>query len=108
MFFMNAWDISEAAERFKTHPVLGPATRFLLEFSEEVNANSDGWAYWGPPVHAAEKLMRIIEGHLRAGMGAYPRLPEPTKADILKAMTPISKPSIHDTRTASTAAANAT
>jgi hypothetical protein len=89
MYFMNCWDISEAEGRFKTHPVLGPATRFLREFAEEVNANSDGWAYWGPPVHAAEKLMRIVNGHMMAGMGAYPRLPEPTKAEILKALTPI-------------------
>lgn len=87
--FMNESEIEDAVDRFAGHPVLGPAARFLAAFRHEVNAHSDGWPYWSPPVKAAAKLMTLIHGHRWAGMGAYPRLPEPTAADVRKALGPI-------------------
>jgi hypothetical protein len=33
--------------------------------------------------------MTILHGHMFAGMGAYPRLPEPTDADLKKTLAPI-------------------
>jgi hypothetical protein len=87
--WMNQWEVEEAAERFKSHPVLGKYARFLDAFKNEVNEHSDGWAYWKLPTKAADKLMTILHGHMFAGMGAYPRLPEPTDADLKKTLAPI-------------------
>jgi hypothetical protein len=87
--WMNRHEIEEATYRFANHPVLGPASRFLREFQEEVDQHSDGWPYWSPPSKAAGKLQDLIHGHMRAGMGAYPRLPEPTMADVKKTLAPI-------------------
>jgi hypothetical protein len=87
--WMNEGEIEQAVERFKTHPVLGKGARFLSAFQDEVNQHSDGWAYWKLPARAADKLMTFLHGYLYAGMGAYPRLPEPTDADLKKTLTPI-------------------
>lgn len=89
MKFMNEMDIQDAVDRFRNDPVLGPATRFLNNFKNEVNAHSDGWPYWSQPVRAAAKLIELVEGHRWAGMGAYPVLPKPTAADVRKALIPI-------------------
>lgn len=61
MHFMNEAEIDEYARRHAGHPLLGPATKFLADFRDVVNANSDGWAYWAPPLRAADKLMTLIE-----------------------------------------------
>lgn len=89
MMFMNRDEIAQAADRFANDPVLGPAARFLRAFQEEVDAHSDGWPYWSPPVKAAAKLMELLRGHLFAGMGAYPRLPAATPADVRRTLAPI-------------------
>lgn len=62
MYFMNGWEIEEAAQAFQHHPVLGPATRTLVSLHDAANTNSDGWAYWPKPVRAAAKLMTLIQG----------------------------------------------
>jgi hypothetical protein len=62
MRFMNHWDIEDAAERWRNHPVLGPATQTLRNLRNATDRNSDGWAYWPKPVRAAAKLMELIEG----------------------------------------------
>lgn len=61
MIFMNEWDIAESVVRFARHPVLGPATRFLQCYRDEVNRVSDGWPYWSPPVKAAAHLITLIQ-----------------------------------------------
>jgi|ERR1035437_3681992 hypothetical protein len=78
MLFMNDSDIFYATSRYANHPVLGPAARFLDAFKDEVNQHSDGWAYWAPPLHAAKRLMEIIQGTRPA-----------TRAELVKAMAPI-------------------
>lgn len=81
--FLNEDEIDEAALRFRSHPVLGQATRFLAAYRDEVNAKSDGWPYWGHK--AAGSLMRIVHQ-------ANPRTPnsrEPTAAEVRKAIAPI-------------------
>jgi hypothetical protein len=87
--WMNRHEIDEAVERFASHPVLGKYARFLAAFRDEVDEHSDGWPYWKLPIQAADKLMTLLHGHLRGGMGAYPRLPEPTEAEFKKTLTPI-------------------
>lgn len=87
--WMNEMDIDQAVERFKAHPVLGKYARFLSAFRDEVNAHSDGWAYWKAPAKAADRLMTLMNGHLFSGMGAYPRMQEPSEAEFKKTLTPI-------------------
>lgn len=70
MRFMNEWDIELAVKRWASHPVLGPATRFLNAFKDEVNAHSDGWPYWAPAAKSAAKLMALIEDRGEAATAA--------------------------------------
>jgi hypothetical protein len=77
MMFMNQWEIEEAVCRRANDPVLGPATVFLEKFMHEVNAHSDGWAYWSAPVNAAKQLMQLI------------KLGYATEAQYRKALGPI-------------------
>ncbi len=65
---MNEWEIEEAADRYRNHPVLGPATKTLLDLVEVVNRNSDGWPYWRLPSRAAAHVMAMIE---RDGTARY-------------------------------------
>ncbi len=58
--FMNEYEIDEAARCYAHDPILGKASRFLQEFKNEVNAHSDGWAYWKPAMTSAGKLMTLI------------------------------------------------
>lgn len=81
MRFMNQWDVDNAAERYVTHPILGPATETLQNLMEWTNSHSDGWAYWPKPVRAAAKLMELIE---RDG-GGITWLEERERADVTAA-----------------------
>ena len=87
--WMNEGDIERAVDVFKDHPVLGPAARFLEAFKDQVNRVSDGWHSWPLPGRAAGKLQALLYGHMMAGMGAYPVLPDATAADVLATMPPI-------------------
>jgi hypothetical protein len=60
MMFMNEHEIADAAERYRDHPILGPATRTLRNLAEWTNENSDGWPYWSKPIRAAARLQEMI------------------------------------------------
>jgi hypothetical protein len=62
MRFMNAYEIDEARERLRDHPILGPATQTLAALRDCADANSDGWHSWPKPARAAAKLMELILG----------------------------------------------
>jgi hypothetical protein len=87
--WMNEYEIDEAAARFSRHPVLGPATRFLKAFKDEVNRHSDGWPYWSLPSTSAKSLMTLVYRQMMAGMGAYPNVPAPTMDEVRKTLRPI-------------------
>jgi hypothetical protein len=57
---MNRYEVIDAAEQWKNHPVLGPASKTLDNLREVVDNNSDGWGYWPKPAKAAAKLMELI------------------------------------------------
>jgi len=61
--WMNEWEIDEAVDRYRDHPVLGPATRTLSNLRDATNRNSDGWPYWQKPSRAAKRLMELIQGY---------------------------------------------
>lgn len=56
----NEWDVEEARDRYRDHPILGPATKTLLNLVVWTNENSDGWAYWPKPGRAAKNLQELI------------------------------------------------
>src|SRR6266702_7443697 len=87
--WLNESEIEEAAYKFARHPILSKATKFLTEFCREVNTHSDGWPYWSVASRSANKLMDLIHAQMWQGMGKYPKVPEPTMADIQKTLTPI-------------------
>lgn len=78
MLFMNEHEIRQAVNRFQSHKILGPATRFLEAYMEEVDAHSDGWPYWSAPVKAAKQLMQMIQNPDGVTISKY-----------IKALTPI-------------------
>jgi hypothetical protein len=84
--WMNAMEIDEAHDRFKNHPILGPATQFLWNFKNVVNENTDGWCYWEATGTSAQKLMDLINDAKYSGAsdGGIP-----TEEQINKAMIPI-------------------
>ena len=86
--YMNQWDIEEAVEQHRRHPVLGKAARFLQAFAREVDAHSDGWMYWRQPVNAARQLIALLQPYRYQRPFDKP-LPEPTERDYVKALAPI-------------------
>jgi len=82
MMFMNRWDIEETQERLAVFPVAGKAARFLHAYMEQVDDNSDGWAYWAAPVNAAKKLMTLLER-------AKSNQADITEAEFRSALSPI-------------------
>lgn len=62
MRFMNEWEIAGALNRYRDHPVLGPATATLTNLVEWTNSHSDGWAYWPKPCRAAARLQELVTG----------------------------------------------
>ena len=88
MKFMNSWDIQRALSRHKEHPVLGPATRTLANLELWTNQHSDGWAYWPAPVHAAKRLITLIDGD-GTWEYLYGERNDATPEAYRKALTPI-------------------
>jgi hypothetical protein len=85
---MNEYEIDEAARRYAHDPILGKASRFLQEFKDEVNAHSDGWAYWKPAMISAGKLMTLIRS--ARSNAEWDEAGERAKEKMfLKALTPI-------------------
>jgi hypothetical protein len=89
MLFMNRYEIARAADQYYDHPILGPATRTLLNLRMAADQNSDGWAYWPKPARAAAKLMIMVR---RDGTAKYlfdTERKDVTEAEYKKALVPI-------------------
>lgn len=84
---MNEYEVQEAAQLYALHPILGPATRTLVNLVEWTNSNSDGWPYWIKPRQAAAKLIALIGDRRNY-------LDDPDRADVTadaykKALAPV-------------------
>lgn len=88
MMFMNGWSIEDAADRWKNHPTLGPATVTLRNLRDCADRNSDGWAYWPKPARAAARLMELIQGD-GTWEAHHGRRPEVTAAHVQAAYRPV-------------------
>ena len=53
---------------------------------QSVNQQSDGWAYWHAPAHAAQKLMDLLRTTGNLNYGTHGTI---TAAELRKAVTPI-------------------
>lgn len=61
MLFMNSFEIDEAVEKYREHPVLGPAAQLLASVRDVADQNSDGWAYWPVPCRATRALQELLQ-----------------------------------------------
>lgn len=86
--WMNEYEIEDAERRYRTHPVLGPASRTLANLVRWTNSNSDGWTYWQAPGKAAHLLMQLVQGN---GLGATirPGRPDATVERYKAALRPL-------------------
>lgn len=91
MTWMNEYEITEAASRYRLHPVLGPATQTLVNLMEWTNSVSDGWVYWRKPSQASGKLQDLIAQGIRHDREAYqsPRTPDVTWDEYRAALRPV-------------------
>jgi hypothetical protein len=65
MLYMNEYEIETAVKLLANDPT-GKMARFLRDFKDEVNAHSDGWAYWRAPLRAARQLMMLVNSAVSA------------------------------------------
>jgi hypothetical protein len=90
--WLSEIEVDDMVKRFANDPVLGPVARYLSDYRDIINRNSDGWHVWSGGSQAGSALMQILQDakertwqgyHLREGHGA------PTQSDIKKAIVPI-------------------
>lgn len=97
MIFMNEDEIDEALYIVKYHGFIEylPYVKYLSDWRDIVNQNSDGWAYWKAGSQCAAKLQDLVmklvsyirHGSTRSGPGIENE-PPPIK-DFERALTPI-------------------
>ena len=58
---MNTWEVDEARDRHRGHPVKGLASALLAKVRDLADERSDGWAYWPKPCRACKKLQELIQ-----------------------------------------------
>ena len=67
-------------------PEIAPYAQYLSDYRDEVNANSDGWAYWRAGTRAADKLSNLISAAVGAARG-HGEMPD--ELALKKSLTPI-------------------
>ena len=88
--FMNHHDIDEACSVVAARaPEYKPYVDALRAWRDCVNANSDGWAYWGGGIKAAAKLMALTQKLTDSLRGWGMSNAKPPVADFRKALGPI-------------------
>jgi hypothetical protein len=83
MKFANDYDIATwQARAVGICGNLQSAVEILAGIAEDANSGSDGWAYWPKPCRASQRLIELIEAHIRP--------PRPVHAaDLRKALSPV-------------------
>nr|WP_250807071.1 hypothetical protein [Neorhizobium tomejilense] len=60
--WMNTWDIDEMVEIAESDfPEILPFARYLADWRDTVNRNSDGWSSWRAGSSCASKLMELLQ-----------------------------------------------
>lgn len=84
---MNEYDIDRAVDIANEHfPHLEKYARFLSDWRDTVNENSDGWAYWSAGRRCADKLAELLSTMKEAVIEDKPLASE---KEFIKALTPI-------------------
>lgn len=96
MKFMNDYDIAYALRRFM--PRGGPSDSptpnrarlavLVNNLADWTNENSDGWAYWAPPLKAAQRAIALVESTTNAANDEQERH-DATDAEVAAAVRPI-------------------
>jgi hypothetical protein len=77
---------------FKNHPVLGPAAKYLYDYMELINDNSDGWHSWRHGTICADTLGDILyKARMHRFRSYEPGYVEPTRQDVVKACKKIER-----------------
>lgn len=84
--WMNQFEIESAASCKHDCPNVRKGVRLLFCLMQAVNEQSDGWAYWPAPAHAADKLMNLLHTAGNLQFGTHNTISE---ADLRKAIRPI-------------------
>lgn len=90
--WMNTYDIDDAVEIIaRRAPQFSKYAKFLADWRDTVNANSDGWAHWKggtKPADTLSALLKAVVDHVRTGQFGRSK-PLPTDAQFRKALAPI-------------------
>lgn len=88
MAWMNEYEIDEIHEQLQRRaPDKVRFAKYLMDYKDVVNANSDGWSYWRAGTKCADRLSDLLKQTvdvLRDGRGTMP-----TDAELTKALAPI-------------------
>lgn len=90
--WMNEYDIDDTVRLIHDrHPRFYPYARYLSDWRDIVNRNSDGWPYWSGGSRPARKLMELLDQTVRAlrGWPADRGATLPDEKDLRKALAPI-------------------
>jgi hypothetical protein len=85
--WMNRDDIDRMVETAENYlPEVLPFAKYLADWRDIVDDNSDGWPHWSPGSKCAEKLMTLLKeaDDSRRGRGQVP-----PRELFLKALSPI-------------------
>lgn len=89
--WINEIEIDEALETVQRHaPEYFPYVKYLSDWRDIINRNSDGWAYWRGGTRPAGKLMELTSQLMNSirGYGGI-RTERPGIKEFQKALTPI-------------------
>jgi hypothetical protein len=89
--WMNEGDIDEALETVRHHaPEYLPYIKYLSDWRDTINSNSDGWPYWTAGTRCASKLMELVAQLMSSIRGYGGReVSRPEIKELAKSLTSI-------------------
>ena len=85
--FMNEYEIDHAATVLQGET--GRYARYLRDYKDTINANSDGWPYWSAGWKAAVKLGGLVSTAMDVSNGRKPDSAMPSAEALAAACRPI-------------------
>ena len=86
--FLNQYEIENIARNKHDCPNVRKGANLLLRLMQSVNAQSDGWAYWSPPIKSAEKLIQLLQTAGNLWYGTHGTI---TSEQLKQAVIPIRR-----------------
>lgn len=86
---MNEYDIDRALDVVRQYaPEFFPYVKYLSDWRDVINQNSDGWAYWAAGTRPASNLEELVTRLMSSIVGAHGAV-APSVREFDKALTPI-------------------